>query len=145
MPKYRVEVEWDTTASLVIEAPTLQLARERAVILAETGKGDWEVGYDQNAENFRADDNIEVIESPDARDEQHAQANTEAWEEWCEENPDEAQDEGAFDNNVCPSAPRPLTEGETAHKWDTDTDPVSCAECGATYDPEIHTVRETAD
>lgn len=40
-----------------------------------------------------------------------------------------------FDPAVCPSSldeyNGPLT-GETAHKWDDTTDPVTCAECGAT-------------
>lgn len=48
-----------------------------------------------------------------------------------------------FDNEVCPSSLtedettgklRPIDESETDHKWDEDTDPISCAECGAEKD-----------
>lgn len=28
----------------------------------------------------------------------------------------------------------PANEGETAHRWDTTTTPVTCAECGTTRD-----------
>ena len=37
--------------------------------------------------------------------------------------------------DVCPSSLNewgwPMAEGETAHKWDETTSPVTCAECGA--------------
>lgn len=40
--------------------------------------------------------------------------------------------------DVCPSSlnewGRPMTDGETAHRWDETTNPVTCAECGATKD-----------
>lgn len=41
-----------------------------------------------------------------------------------------------YDVNVCPSSlnewGKPMTEGETAHKWDEDTK--TCNECGATQE-----------
>lgn len=42
---------------------------------------------------------------------------------------------------ICPSSidsetGLPITEGETAHKWDTTTNPIGCAECGALKDPQ---------
>lgn len=48
------------------------------------------------------------------------------------------EDEGVYDNDICPSAPRPLMEGETAHKWDDTATPVACSECGAENDSDIH-------
>ncbi len=40
--------------------------------------------------------------------------------------------------DVCPSSlgedDKPMTEGETAHKWDETQNPVTCAECGAERD-----------
>lgn len=43
-----------------------------------------------------------------------------------------------YDPAICPSSldefHRPLTEGETAHKWDDTTDPITCAECGTEKD-----------
>lgn len=44
-----------------------------------------------------------------------------------------------LDPNVCPSSLHeneqgelePMTQGETAHKWDDSTDPPTCSECGA--------------
>lgn len=37
--------------------------------------------------------------------------------------------------NICPSAPRPLVEGNTAHKWDEAAGyPLICSECGALKD-----------
>ena len=51
-----------------------------------------------------------------------------------------------YDPKVCPSSLmedeesgelRPITEGETAHKWDKDAYPISCAECGAEKDGKL--------
>lgn len=42
------------------------------------------------------------------------------------------EDQGAFDNDVCSSAPRPLVEGNTEHKFDDETG--VCDECGASKD-----------
>lgn len=43
-----------------------------------------------------------------------------------------------LDPKVCPSSLNedgmPMTEGETAHRWDDTTDPHTCAECGAQRD-----------
>lgn len=44
-----------------------------------------------------------------------------------------------LDNDVCPSSLQvneagdlePMTEGLTAHVWDTSIEPVTCSECGA--------------
>jgi len=40
-----------------------------------------------------------------------------------------------FDVNVCPSSlnewGKPAQEGETDHRWDDTTSPITCAECGA--------------
>lgn len=48
------------------------------------------------------------------------------------------EQQGLYDNDTCPSAIRPLTEGETAHKWaempitdDEGTPVILCNECGA--------------
>lgn len=41
-----------------------------------------------------------------------------------------------YNPTVCPSSlnenDEPNDPNETAHKWDDSTDPVTCAECGAT-------------
>lgn len=48
-----------------------------------------------------------------------------------------------LDPNVCPSSlgqnDEPIDINETAHRWDTDADPITCAECGTEYDKEVHT------
>lgn len=40
-----------------------------------------------------------------------------------------------LDPNICPSSlnedGEPMTEGETAHRWDETTNTATCAECGA--------------
>lgn len=40
-----------------------------------------------------------------------------------------------YNPDICPSSldefGEPMTEGETAHKWDETTDPITCSECGA--------------
>ena len=44
-----------------------------------------------------------------------------------------------LDPNICPSSlnekDEPMTEGETDHKWDTTTEPITCSECGAVREP----------
>lgn len=38
------------------------------------------------------------------------------------------------DPNICPSSPdypHAPASADNAHRWDTDTEPVTCAECGA--------------
>ena len=44
-----------------------------------------------------------------------------------------------LDPNICPSSlnekDEPMIEGETDHKWDTTTEPITCSECGATREP----------
>lgn len=55
-----------------------------------------------------------------------------------------------LDNNVCPSSLHenetgelePITEGETAHKWDDTEIPVTCSECGTQKDSDIHILPE---
>jgi len=46
------------------------------------------------------------------------------------------EEDAPFDLNplICPSAPDIHAEpsDENAHKWDDSTDPITCAECGAT-------------
>lgn len=40
-----------------------------------------------------------------------------------------------YNPEICPSSldeyGEPMTEGETAHKWDESENPITCAECGA--------------
>lgn len=46
--------------------------------------------------------------------------------------------EYVFDADVCSSSLDewgwPMTEGETAHRWDDTKNPIECAECGAEKD-----------
>ena len=43
-----------------------------------------------------------------------------------------------LDKNVCPSSlgenDEPVDINETAHRWDLESDPIECAECGAIQD-----------
>lgn len=43
-----------------------------------------------------------------------------------------------YNPDICSSSldeyGEPMTEGETAHKWDDSTDPITCAECGTLKD-----------
>jgi len=43
--------------------------------------------------------------------------------------------------DVCPSSlgedDTPVDMNETAHKWDEDSDPITCAECGAEKEMEV--------
>ena len=50
--------------------------------------------------------------------------------------PRETNMENIYNPDICPSSldefGEPMTEGETAHKWDETTSPVTCSECGTT-------------
>lgn len=44
-----------------------------------------------------------------------------------------------LDPNVCPSSlgedDKPVDPNETAHKWDRESNPISCSECGSIKEP----------